>query len=73
MQHRVYECAMNSVDELKQCLIMVALWNRANHYIFIMWILLLLLSIFFPRLISAVADWMYVCHTSTNGVALVRI
>jgi len=34
--------------------IMVALWNRADHYIFA---LLLLLS-FFPRLISAVADWM---------------
>jgi len=28
----------------------------------------------FPRLISAVADWMYhVYHTSTHGVALVRI
>jgi len=27
---------------------------------------------FFPRLISAVADWMSV-HTSTHGVALVRI
>jgi len=32
---------------------MVALWNRADHYIFI----LFLLS-FFPRLISAVGDWM---------------
>jgi len=35
--------------------IMVALWNRADHYIFILWFLLLS---FFPRLISAVADWM---------------
>jgi len=35
---------------------MVALWNRADHYIFILWFLLL--SNFFPRLISAVADWM---------------
>ena len=33
--------------------IMVALWNRAVHYIFILWFLLS----FFPRLISAVADW----------------
>ena len=42
--------------------IMVALWNRADHYIFALWFLLLLSSVFylsfFPRLISAVADWM---------------
>jgi len=31
-------------------------------------------SFFFPRLISAVGDWMYhVYHTSTHDVALVRI
>jgi len=29
------------------------------------------LLLFFPHLISAVADWM--CHTSTHGVALLRI
>jgi len=34
-------------------LIMAALCNRAGHYIFALWFLL-----FFPRLISAVADWM---------------
>ena len=34
---------------------MVALCNRADHYIFAMWFLL---SVFFPRLISAVADCM---------------
>ena len=34
---------------------MVALWNRADHYIFI---LRFLLSFVFPRLISAVGDWM---------------
>ena len=34
---------------------MVALCNRADHYIFI----LFLLSSFFPRLISAVGDWMF--------------
>ena len=34
-------------------LIMAALWNRAGHYIFSFFFLL-----FFPRLISAVADWM---------------
>jgi len=38
-------------------LVMFALCNRADHYIFILWFLLLLLS-FFPRLISAAADWM---------------
>jgi len=37
--------------------IMVALWNRADHYIVILSFVLLLLS-FFPRLISAVAEWM---------------
>ena len=41
-------------------LIMVALWNRADHYIFILSFVLLLLSSssFFPRLISAATDWM---------------
>ena len=47
---------------------MVALWNRADHYIFMLWFL----SSFFPRLISAVGD-LDVYHTSTHGVALVRI
>ena len=47
-------------------LFMVALWNRAGHYIFALWFLLsVYLLSFFPRLISAVADWM--------SVALVRI
>jgi len=43
---------------LRNNIIMVALWNRADdHYIFALWFLLL--SCFFlPRLISAVADWM---------------
>jgi len=37
-------------------LFMVALCNRADHYIFM---LFLLSSSFFPRLISAVRDWMF--------------
>jgi len=37
-------------------LIMATLWNRAGHYIFMLWFLSS--SIFFPRLISAVGDWM---------------
>ena len=42
---------------LRNNIIMVALWNRADHYIFALWFLLLSFF-FFPRLISAVADWM---------------
>jgi len=40
--------------------IMAALWYRAGHYIFALWFLSssFYLSLFFPRLISAVAEWM---------------
>ena len=53
-------------------LIMVALWNRADHYIFILWFLLLSIYLFFasPNLSRRRLD---VCHTSAHGVALVRI
>jgi len=38
---------------------MDAVWNRAGHYIFALWFLsFFFLSSFFPRLISAAADWM---------------
>ena len=39
---------------------MAALWNRAGHYIFVLWFLLssIFFLSFFPRLFSAVADWM---------------
>ena len=36
-------------------IIMVTRWNRADHYIFMLWFLS---SSFFPRLISAAAHWM---------------
>jgi len=41
-------------------IIMAALCNRAGHYIFALWSLLLssIYLLIFPRLISAVADWM---------------
>ena len=58
----------------KNCivLVMVALCNRADHYIFALWFLLL--SFFFfissPNLSRHRLD---VYHTSTHGVALVRI
>jgi len=51
---------------------MVALWNRTDH-IFIMWFLsVLYLLLFFssPNLSGRTLD---VYHTSTHGVALVRI
>jgi len=49
---------------------MVALRNRADHYIFVLWFLSS--SFFFssPNLSSRRLD---VYHTSTHGVALVRI
>jgi len=55
---------------LSVCLFMVTLWNRADHYIFMLWFFLLLPS-FFPRLISAAADWMsailpHMCGLSAN-------
>ena len=55
-------------------LIMATLFNRAGHYIFALWFLLsfFLLSSFFssPNLSIHRLD---VYHTSTHGVALVRI
>jgi len=39
-------------------LIMVALCNRADHYIFILWFLSIFYLFFIPRLISVVGDWM---------------
>ena len=49
-------------------LVMAALRSRCGHYIFVLWFLLL--SSLFPRLISAVADWMSILP---HGVALVPI
>ena len=49
---------------------MIALWNRADHYIFAQWFLLPSFFISSPNLSRRRLD---VCHTSTHGVALVRI
>ena len=46
---------------------MVALWNRADHYIFAPWFLLLFSSLNLSR------RKLDVCHTSTHSVALLRI
>ena len=51
----ILSCGPSAIAEL---LVMVALWNRADHYIFILSFVLLCSSFFFPHLISAVADWM---------------
>jgi len=51
--------------------IMVALCNRADHYIFALWFLSIYLLLFSsPNLSGHRLD---VYHTSTHGVALVRI
>jgi len=51
---------------------MVALCNRADHYIFALWFLSFSSSFFFfsPNLSHRRLD---VCHTSTRGVALVQV
>ena len=48
----------NRADHYIFILFMVVLWNRADHYIFALWFLLSIYLLFLPRLISAVADWM---------------
>jgi len=44
---------------LEGSIVMVTLWNRTDHYIFILSFVLLSIFLFFvPRLISTAADWM---------------
>ena len=52
---------------------MVALCNRADHYIFILWFLLLLSFFFLFSSPNLSRRKVVVCHTCTHGVALVRI
>ena len=61
-----------SIRTVYVALIMAALCYRAGHYIFILWFLLYSSSVFFssPILSRRILD---VYHTSTHGVALVRI
>jgi len=57
------------IQRVSLLFVMATLWNRAGLYIFALWFLsFFFISFLFPRLISAVGDWM-----STYGVALVRI
>ena len=78
MNSNINECS--NVNIYVYCLtvqiIMVALCNRADHYIlscgfFFYLSIYLSLSSFFPRLMSAVADWM--SAILPHSVALVRI
>jgi len=59
----------NQTDRLS--IFMVALLNRAEHYIFMLWFVLSSSSSFSsPNISRRRFD---VCHTSTHGVALVQI
>ena len=49
---------------------MAAQWTRAGHYIFALWFILFFLLFSSPNLSCRRAD---VYHTSTHGMALVRI
>jgi len=54
-------CLFNANVRAWNAVVMVALCNRADHYIFALWFLsffFLLSSFFFPRLISAAVDCM---------------
>jgi len=55
-----YVCSMSSglIVICESVIIMAALHSRCGYYIFALWFLLLSIYLFFPRLISAVADWM---------------
>ena len=64
-----YLCSLLVCWEL--CAIIVAVWNRADHYILALWFLLLLSSFFSSPNLSR--HRLHIYHTSTHGVALVRI
>ena len=55
--HKKCSGIKGSMYKVMRPFIMVALRNRADHYIFMVWFVLSS-SFFFPRLISAAADWM---------------
>jgi len=62
------------IQRVSLLFVMAALWNRAGHYIFALWFLSSFFLSFFlissPNLSGRELD---VYHTSTHGVALVRI
>ena len=75
--HKTFCCSfcllINNTTFYSTELLLWSPYGIGQTIIFALWFLLLLLS-FFPRLISAVADWMSaILPQSTHGVALVRI
>ena len=68
----LFMCKSQELTAHLRHIIMVALWNRADHYIFALWFLISYFFFLFssPNLSRRRLD---VCHTSTHGVALVRI
>jgi len=56
------ESAQRGRSVIYDCVSMVALCNRADHYIFRLWLVLSSFLFFFARLISAAADWMSTIH-----------
>ena len=75
--HSIVSCLRQALgtclsSAVRRQLIMVALCNRADHYIFALWFLSSSSSFFLfsPNLSGCRLD---VYHTSTHGVALVRI
>ena len=53
--------------------VIVAIWNRAGHYVFIRWFLSFSVFFFFFPSPNLSSRRLYVYHTSTHGVPLVRI
>ena len=58
------------LSQLSQAIIVVALWNKADRYIFALWFLSFYLFLSSPNFSGRRLD---VYHTSIHGVALVRI
>ena len=58
-EYRLEKIPDGLIDSLPtEGLFMVTLWNRETIYIFMLWFVLSFFFLFFPRLISAAADWM---------------
>jgi len=64
-------CWVYETSPVDYLLVMVALWNRADHYIFMLWFVLLLLLLLFFSLPNLSRRRLDVYHTSAHGVVLV--
>ena len=71
-RRRSHYNSIHNAAAMRCAVIMAALWNRAGHYSFVLWFLLL--SIFYLFSSSNLSGRrLDVYHTSTHGVALARI